>query len=325
MSREHQEKESLYSRRIFAISEYELSNDTLKLFDVKGPLKKRRVLIRKIPVYEIASIECFENELSITWNGVTNLFFMRDRLVLLGFLRDKIIRMLEEPQKTFPVNEEPIVEEINLPEQVPKQKLIENDETVFLRKSELLGVISASIGAVEFSFDILIELKKKIVSWQRLEGCFKDFWANFNFTGQSMPSLNLEFSKISLAIKSQNLEGALKETNNILKVISSYFINLSLDDDFEDRVPNFLIAKEVILSYFMLNELLLEKMVGEADNKQKIHQLESHLQILANKTNFRVNIAELKGTIDSVIPNIDSESLICNSRKIFKDKFLSLA
>ncbi len=325
-SPEHEEKESLYSRRIFAMSEYELSPDgTLKLFDVKGPLKKRRVLIRKISIYDITNIESFENELSITWNGVTNLFFMRDRLVLLTYLRDKIMRMLEEPRKPLPSNEEPILEETNLPAREPKQGLIENDENVLLRKGELLGVISASMGIVDLSFDILIELKKKQTKWERLEDHFNVSWSNFSFTGKSIPSLKVNYTKISSALKSKNSEETSKEAFNILKVIRSYFDNLSLDDDFKDHVPNFLIAKAIILSYFMLNELLLDKVVGEAENNQKIHQLERYLQILADKSNFKVNMEELKISIDKVIPQNDFEGHIQSSRKIFKDQFLSLA
>lgn len=324
-STEHEEKELLYSRRIFAISEYELSPDgTLKLFDVRGPLKKRRVLIRKISIRDITSIESFENELSITWNGVTNLFFMKDRLVLLGYLRDKILRMLEGPQITLPINEEPVIEESNLPAVEPKPKLIENEETIFLRKSELLGVISASIGIVDLSFDILIELKKEQIGWQRLQDYFNDSWSNFSFTGQTMPSLKVDFTQITSAIKSQNFEETSKLTSNILKVIRGYFDNLSLDDDFEDRIPNFLIAKTIISSYFTLNELLFDKVVGEAENKQKSHQLENYLQVLTNKTNFKVNTEELKTSIDKVKLSNDLESLINNSRKIFKDKFLLL-
>ena len=327
---EHQEKESLYSRRIFAISEYELSpSGILKLFDSKGSLKKRRILIRKISVYDITSIESFENELSITWNGVTNLFFMRDRLVLLSYLRDKIIRMQKEPRKPLPSNEEPVVEETNLPTpepaHEPKQKLIENDENVFLRKTELLGVISASIGIVDLSFDILIELKKEKIRWQRLETYFKDSWSNFSFIGQSIPSLKMDYAKISAAIESQNPEETSKETNNILKVIHFYFDNLNFDEDFEDRVPNFLIAKAVVFSYFTLNELLLDNVVGEPENKQKNNQLENYLKILKDKTNFKTNIEEFNTSINQVTPGNDLEGFINNCRKIFKDQFLLIA
>ena len=139
-----------------------------------------------------------------------------------------------------------------------------------------------------------------------------------------MPPLNLNFLKISSAIKSQIPEETSKEAYNILKVIYGYFDNLSPDDDLKESIPNFLNAKAIILSYYTLNYLLLGKVVGEKENDKEYHQLELVLQFLANSTNFKVNIEALKASIDKVIPEYDLKSVIDNSREIFKEQFLLL-
>ena len=73
-----------------------------------------------------------------------------------------------------------------------------------------------------------------------------------------------------------------------------------------------------------MNYILLGKVVGEKENDREFHQLEGVLQNLANTTNFRVNIEALKASIGKVVPESDSESIIYNSREIFKEQFLSL-
>jgi hypothetical protein len=201
-----------------------------------------------------------------------------------------------------------------------RQKLIEDNEKILLRRNELLEVINASIGIVDLSFDILIGLQKKRINWQRLEDYSKDLGENFGFIGQSLPSLNLDFLPILSAIKNQIPKETSKEANNILNLIYSYFDSLSLDNDLKESVPNFLSAKSIILSYYTLNDLLLGKIVGDKENKKEKHQLESVLQILTNNTDFKVNIEELKTNIDKLVPETDLESVIDNSREIFKEQ-----
>jgi hypothetical protein len=363
--RELQEKKLLYSRRIFTISEYELSNGTLKFFVEKGVIKKKRVLIREIPVNQITNIGSIDNELSVTWNGVTNLFFMNDRLVTLSFLRDKVINMLEEPSKTLPITEETVppssslpVPEPNLPitedtilsspslpvpeptstlneetilqwtilqEPDSKQKLIPDSQTVFLRKSELLGIINASIGIIDFAYNILIGLHKTIINWGELKDySSRDFQETFSFTGQSMPPMNVDFLKISSAIRLQVSEEASSESYKIIGAIKSYFGSLSLDDDFEQSVPNFRSARAIIFSYYKLNNILLGKVIGEKVNYKEKRELENVLEILANSINFRVNIDGLKESVDKEIQENYLESYVEANRKIFKEQFLLL-
>jgi hypothetical protein len=279
----------------------EVIDDTVKFFDAKGFLKKRLVVVKEIPVYEIERIENFGNELSVTWKDVTDTFFMKKKAESFGKLRDEVNRMLEE-----------------------KRKSLENNEKSTLRRNELLGVINASIGIIDLSFDVLIGLQAKRINWQQVEDHSHGFGENLSFTGQTMPPLNLDFSNVSSAIKRQVPKETSKEAYNILKTIYGYFNGLSLDDDLKDYRPNLQNAKAVILAYYTLNDLLLGKVVGDKENKKENSQLETVLQNLANETNFKVNIDELKGSIDKMGLESDRESVIEESRGIFKEQLKQL-
>ena len=135
-----------------------------------------------------------------------------------------------------------------------------------------------------------------------------------------MPPLNMDFSKISSAIKSQLPKETSNEAYSILKAAYEYFDGLNLDDDPKEDHPNFHDAKSVILAYFMLNDLLLGKVVGDKENTEEFSELESVLQNLAAKTNFKVNIDELEGVINKIDVDSKRESIVERSREIFKQQ-----
>jgi hypothetical protein len=201
-----------------------------------------------------------------------------------------------------------------------RQKLIDDVGKLPLRRNELLTIMDCSIGLVDLSFDILVTLREKRINWQRIEEKAKDLGATFSFTGQTMPSLNLDFQKLSSTIKKQLLRETTKEIRDILKVIYDYFDGLTIDDDIKEGIPNFVIVKAIILSYYVLNDLLLAKAFGDKDNTKEIRQLESVLQILSINTEFKVDIDTLKASINKEIADDDLETFIYDSREIFKEQ-----
>jgi hypothetical protein len=206
-----------------------------------------------------------------------------------------------------------------------KSKSIWGDEQIAQRRTELLEVVKASIGLIELSFDILIGLQEKRINWVRLEEYSDVFGLNLNFTLQTMPPLNLGIQKISSAINSQDPQKTSTEAYNILKTVFEYFNVLNVEDDNKESVPNFQSAKAIILAYYILNDLLLGKLVGDKENKKESHQLESDLELLTNSTSFKVNIEELRVNIEKVTPENDLESVIDNIRGIFKEQLKQIS
>jgi hypothetical protein len=297
----HKEKESLFSRRIFAISDYDLSNGNLRFFDKKGLLKKQMMLIKEIPVYEITNVESYWNELSVTWNGATNLFFRKDSFESFSDLREKILVMLEEHRKN-----------------------LEFDERANLRKADLMSIIHVSIEIVDLAFDILISLHQKRINWKRLDDYPYNFKDNLNLHLQTMDPLMLDFSKIVSAIKRQVPKETSEEVYRVLKSIYEFFESLKTEFDLKEAHPNFQDSMNIVIAYYTLNDLLLGKVVEEKDNKKEIHQLESILQLLANNTKFNTDPEAIKAIISIVIPENNLEGFVEDTRAIFKQQLTQL-
>jgi hypothetical protein len=135
--------------------------------------------------------------------------------------------------------------------------------------------------------------------------------------------MNLNFCNISSAIKSRNAKATSKEAYSILKDVFGYFDSLNLDDDIKDGTLNYINTKAIILLYYILNDIILGKTVGDKENKKETNQMENILQILADAAVFKCNIESLMISVDKAIPETDLENFIDDSRSIFKKEFTS--
>ena len=297
---ENQEDSPKEKQKGIEVSKVEVLDNVAKFLVAKGRGKKHWIVVREIPVLEIEHVEKFGNELSVTWKGATDSFFTKEKTDLFVALADQVNIILEDQRKSKENNEK--------------------EEKAALRRKELSETIDTSVRSIDQAFNVLIGLQEKRINWERLEGYSNDFVKNASFTTQTMSPLKMDFSKIGSAIKTQIPKEASNEAFSILKAEYEYFNGLSVDDDFKENHPNFQDAKATILAYFMLNDLLLGKVVGDKENKEEMGQLESVLQNLATETNFEVNIDELKSTIGKIDFDSNREIIIERSREIFKQQ-----
>ncbi len=276
------------------IEKYEVTSETLKFYVEKGLFRKRFVVVKEIPVYEISGIESLGNELSVTWKGATDWFVLKKNSASLCELREQIQSLLDEHQK-------------NLEAQAKEAK----------RKSDLTGLLNFSVGIVDSSFDMLMGLQFKPVNWEKLDIYANSLIDKTGFAGQTLAPLTLDFSKVAEAIRSEVSENASKEIFEVLKTVYVYFEELQLEDNVEQVHPNFKDAKEVILACFTLNDIWLGKIAGEKDNQKESQVLEGALQSLADGTSFNVNFETLKAGFDKMVPDAQLESTIEDNREIF--------
>ena len=282
------------------VAKIEVSDNIAKFLVTKGFSKKQWVVVREIPILEIEHIEKIGKQLSVTWKGVTDTFFTKEKTDLFGTLVVQVNGIFEDQRKA--------------------EENKEKEEKAALRRNELIWVINTSVGVIDQSFNVLIGLQDKRINWERIEGYSNGFGKITSFTGQTMPPLNFDFSKITVAIKTRGSKEASNEAFNILKATYEYFDGLSVDDEFKENHPNFQDAKSEILAYFILNDLLLGKVVGDRANKDEISQLERVQQNLAAQINFKVNIDELKSTINKTDVDNNRGNVIERSREIFKQQ-----
>ena len=81
------------------------------------------------------------------------------------------------------------------------------------------------------------------------------------------------------------------------------------------NAPN---AKNLILAYYMLNDVLFGKVVGEVNNEKESSALESVLLNLANGSNIKANIEELKKSIYGLEVEVDRDRSFKDIRASFK-------
>ncbi len=279
------------------VTKYEIADSVLKFFDAKGFLKKRWVIIKEIPVYKITSIESFGNEVTIDWNDSVFSFVSKKKNESFTELRDQIRDLLERQQQTLSATSKDS-----------------------LKKIELSPIINSSISIVDSSFNILMGLQPKIVNWTHLEGYTDILGSNLDFKGLSLEKLNLDFGFVSAAVKKQAPQETAKESFEILKKIYGYFDDLNLDNDVNGGSSIVKNVKEVIFAYYILNDLMLGKVIGVADSEKEVSALEGVLLELANKSNLKLSFGQLKVCLNQIVSEGYNDGVIEDARLIFKDQ-----
>ena len=276
------------------IAKYEVSDNSVKFFAAKGFPKKRWVLIKQIPISEVTSVESFGNELSLTWNGAVYSFVFNKKTESFSALRDQIRGFLES-----------------------QLKVVEGSDKTGLRKSDFSGLVGGSLGVVDLLFDVLMGLHAKRVDWAGLEGCAGRLGGSWSFSGQTVMPLKLDFSGVSAAIQSQAPKEVAKETFAVLKSIHVYFEALKPQGELEPGL-NVRNVKALVLAYYMLNDLLFGKVVGEQDGQKESLAFEGMLLGLSDESNFKVNFVELKEKMDGLDVEDGKENAVRESRAIFR-------
>jgi len=286
--------EKLLPRRVFKVSDFEISNGILKFFNSKGLIRKKTVIVSEIPISEIGNVESYRNELSVTWNGVNNIFFKKNSFKSFTELRDKLRSMLEESKIS-----------------------LEKNAKLGQRKIELSTTIKAIVPVVDTCFDILMSLNLKIPNWKHIAQLCSNLDQNLTINNKELPSLTLDFSKISPAVELQETQNVANEVRIPLKSIHEYFGELKVKDDLADMHPNLQETATLVDSYYTLNDIFFGKVVGDKDNKQEYQHLEDSLLYLSEATNFKVNVDKIRVSIDRFDVEDDKDTVVGDTREIF--------
>jgi hypothetical protein len=281
------------------VAKYEVAEDKIKFSNMKGLFKKRWVVEKEYPIYEVTAVESIGNWLSLTWNNVAYQFMLK---------KGESFAKLQEQIQTM---------------QIERQKANALNERVALRKADLLGLIDRSLPIVDSSFDILIGLHAKRVDWRQIEACAQTLGPSFSYKPTTLPQLELDFAAIGIAVKSQVAKDTSKETLSALKAVHGYFIGLKPEDDLAGFYPNFEHAKAAVLAYYTLNDLLLARVVGEKDSKKEIAYLEELLKTFEG-TAVKVDSAALLGAVDGASVEASRGNAVFEVRALFREQLKQL-
>ena len=143
---------------------------------------------------------------------------------------------------------------------------------------------------------------------------------NNNITRQALSTLNIDFSKVSLATKKRSASETSEETYAILKTMYTNFSGLSPRDDSKEHNRDFQTVTELVYTYFLLNEVLLGKVVGDKDNLEENIYFETVLQNLSVRLTLGLISMSSEESIGKVDLEGDKKSIIESARGIFKER-----
>ena len=279
----------------------EFIDDTIKFHISKGRLRKRREVIREIPMADIEGMNRVGKEISITWKGNTDIFLIEETESAETIFK-RIPKASREQKKVFADKE------------VAKQK-----------RNEISKTVSITMNMADSLFDILRSLHGW-VDWNRVEGFLKRSEENAaRLTDQKVKTIELDFTKLSLAIKERLPEETSKETYNLLRLLHDYFGGLdSEDESLKEIHPNYYDAKTTIQAHYLLNDIILGTIVEDEEIGKEHNELLITLEDLSKGTGLKININAIKDVIAKLGIEKGKESVIAKSRAGFRQQLKDL-
>lgn len=279
----------------------EFIDDTIKFHTEKGRFRKHQELSREIPMSDIEAINRDGNELSITWKGSTDIFVI-EKTELVGTVFE------------------------NIPKTSKEQKRLLKEKKVKKQKSnEVNKIVNATMEIADSLFDILRSLQGW-VDWNRIENLLKKSVKKAEeLTDQEIKLLELDFSKLTLAIKERTPKEVSKEVFNLLRLLYDYFIGRASENEALKEVhPNHFDAKTVIQAHYLLNDIVLGSIIGDKEIGEEQKELLMTLEDLAKSTNLKIDINAINAVICKLCDEKEKESYIEKSRMLFRQQLKDL-
>jgi len=232
--------------RNFGEGTFELTGDTVKFYAKTGRLRKRREIIREIPMTEVESLERQGNDLSIGWKGTTDMFVM-EQTTQLDTIHERISKYLTERTKE-------------------KEKQTASDK----KRNELGQTIAQTIETSDSLFNILRSLHGR-VDWKIVEiGCKQSEENAGRLSNLSANSICLDLKPLSTAGHEHRPKETAEKAYGALKALYNQFDELSSSAESSEQYhPNQHDAKLVVQATYILNDLALGAVVGDQETEKE--------------------------------------------------------
>jgi hypothetical protein len=278
----------------------EYIDDTIKFYTEKGRIKKRQELSREIPMSEVEAINRVGDELSITWKGSMDIFVIENN-EFVGTIFEKI---------SNPPEEETIFSEDKIEPQ---------------QSNEIKQIISATMEITDPLFDILRSLHGW-VDWNRIENILKESVKKAQeLIDKKISWIELDFSKLTLAVTERKQEEISKQTLSLLKSLIDYFATKASENEVPKGIhPNYSDAKTTIQAHFLLNDIALGSMIDDKELGKEQQELLMTLEELVRSTKLKININAIETIVSKLHDEKGKDSIIKESRKLFKRELKEL-
>jgi hypothetical protein len=279
----------------------EFIDNTIKFHITKGRLRKRTEVIREIPMADIEGMDRVGKEISITWKGITDIFVIEETESA-----GAIFKMIPKASRE-------------------QKKVVEDKKVAKQERNEISKTVSITMNIADSLFDILTSLHGW-VDWNRVEDFSKRSEENAErLADQKMGTIELNFTKLSLAIKERIPEETSKETYNILKLLHDYFAELDSENESLNEIhPNYSDARITIQAHYLLNDIILGTLVGDEEIGKEHNELLITLEDLSKGTGLKINIKAIKNVIAKLGVDKEKERVVKESRAVFRKQLEDL-
>ena len=134
-------------------------------------------------------------------------------------------------------------------------------------------------------FDLLMGLHGQL-DWDYIENRLKRCkLATENFPEVKLATENLNFRNLSFSVKIHQPNDAIRESESLIELLFANVSALGSGNELPEEAPsNYSTLKSVILSYFMLNDVLLGQVVGDKEIGKEKSELANVLDSFSEKT-----------------------------------------
>lgn len=134
-------------------------------------------------------------------------------------------------------------------------------------------------------FDLLMGLHGQL-DWDSIENRLNSCkLATVNFLGVKLATENLNFRNLSFSVKMHQPNDAINESESLIELLFANVSALGSGNELsEEARSKYSTLKSVILSYFMLNDVLLGQVVGDKEIGKEKSELADVLDSFSEKT-----------------------------------------
>jgi hypothetical protein len=255
----------------------EFTENGIKFYVETGRFRKRRKIVREMPLADVESVERQGNNLSIVWKDATDTFVVAQPSQVES-IHERITAALKERKK--------------------KQ---ENKATVSQQGNELVQMTANAMEAADSLFDILKNLHGR-VDWKLVENSYKQSEENVaRLTNQTVNSIYLDVKPLSVAVENHRAKETAEKAYDVLRALHDHFDGMASSvEDSEQFHPNRRDAKLLMQAFYVLNDMALGAVVDDEAVEKEGAELLKVLDDLQELPGLKVDVNAVKTAIDKL-------------------------
>jgi hypothetical protein len=258
----------------------EFTENGIKFYVKTGRFRKRRKIVREIPLADVESVERQGNDLSIVWKDTTDMF------------------VVEQPSQVEPVHER-ITAALKARARASQQQ------------NELAQMTANAMETADSLFDILKNLHGR-VDWKLVEISYKQSEENVaRLANQSVVSVCLDVKPLSVTVQNHRPKETAEKVYDVLRALHDHFDGMASSvENSEQFHPNRRDAKLVMQAVYVLNDMALGAVVGDEAVEKEGAELLNVLNDLSKLPGSKIDVNAVKTAIDKLCAEKEKQRLV---------------